>query len=147
MFRYPDVSETQITFSYAGDIWIVPIEGVTAFKLSSPNGEESYPKFSPDGSTIAFNGNYNGNPDIYIMPTTGGVPERITYHGGPDSMIEWHPDGKRLLFASSRESGRQRFRQLFLISQDGGPTEKLPMAFAEFGSFSPDGKSIAFTDK
>ncbi len=147
MFRYPDVSETQITFSYAGDIWIVPIEGGTAFKLSSPNGEESYPKFSPDGSKIAFNGNYNGNPDIYIMPTTGGVPERITYHGGPDSMIEWHPDGKRLLFASSRESGRQRFRQLFLISQDGGPTEKLPMAFAEFGSFSPDGKSIAFTDK
>lgn len=147
MFRYPDVSKNQITFSYAGDIWIVPIEGGTAFKLSSPSGEESYPKFSPDGSKIAFNGNYNGNSDVYVMPSSGGIPERITYHGGPDNVIDWHPAGEKILFSSSRESGRQRFRQLYLISQIGGQAEKLPMAFAEFGSFSPDGKSIAFTDK
>ena len=147
MFRYPDVSKNQITFAYAGDIWIVPIEGGTAFKLSSPNGEESYPKFSPDGSKIAFNGNYNGNSDIYVMPSTGGIPNRITYHNGPDNMVDWHPDGDRLLFSSFRESGRQRFRQLYLISEQGGLAEKLPMAYAEFGSISPDGKSIAFTDK
>ncbi len=147
MFRYPDVSENKITFSYAGDIWVVPINGGTAFKLTSPSGEEYYPKFSPDGSKIAFTGNYNGNSDIYVMPVKGGVPKRITYHGGTDMMMDWHPDGKQLLFASSRESGRQRFRQLYLISENGGQAEKLPMAYAESGSFSPDGKSIAFTDK
>ena len=147
MFRYPDVSEDKITFSYAGDIWIVPIEGGTAFKLTSPAGEELYPKFSPDGLKIAFTGNYNGNSDVYVMPVKGGVPQRITYHGGTDMILDWHPNGEQLLFASSRESGRQRFRQLFLISEKGGQAIKLPMAFAEAGSFSPDGKSIAFTDK
>ena len=60
LFRYPDVSKTQIVFSYANDLWIVPKEGGTAVKMSSPPGLETYPKFSPDGSRIAFTGNYDG---------------------------------------------------------------------------------------
>jgi tricorn protease len=54
MFRYPDVSSKYITFTFAGDIWIVAKEGGLAYKLSSPKGEEQYAKFSPDGSRIAF---------------------------------------------------------------------------------------------
>src|SRR3954452_17593802 len=81
LLSYPDVSKTQIVFSYANDIWIVPKEGGTAIKLSSPPGMESYAKFSPDGSKIAFSGNYDGNIDAYEMPVTGGVPVRLTEHG------------------------------------------------------------------
>src|SRR5437763_12306901 len=104
LLRYPDVSKTQIVFSYANDIWIVPKEGGTAIKLSSPPGMESYPKFSPDGSKIAFSGNYDGNVDAYIMPAGGGVPVRLTEHGLPDRVVDWTPDGKHIYFASSRES-------------------------------------------
>ena len=64
MFRYPDISETQICFVYAGDIWVVAKQGGTAHRLSSPPGEESFPRFSPDGSSIAFSGNYDGNTEI-----------------------------------------------------------------------------------
>ena len=65
MFRQPDVSESQITFVYAGDrSWVVPKTGGTASRLSSPPGEESFPRFSPDGSSIAFSGNYDGNLDV-----------------------------------------------------------------------------------
>ena len=81
LFRYPDVSATQIVFSYANDLWIMPKEGGTALKLSSPPGVESYPKFSPDGRSIAFSGNYDGNGDVYVIPSTGGVPLRLTEHG------------------------------------------------------------------
>src|SRR5215831_7942849 len=84
LFRYPDVSKTQIVFTYANDIWIMPKEGGTAYKLSSPPGVESYPKFSPDGKSIAFTGNYDGNGDVYVIPTTGGVPVRLTEHGYTD---------------------------------------------------------------
>ncbi|MTI30082.1 S41 family peptidase, partial [Xanthovirga aplysinae] len=147
MFRYPDVSKSHIAFSYAGDIWIVPKEGGVAQRLSSPSGEEVFPKFSPEGSEIAFTGNYNGNSDIYLMPALGGVPKRITFHGGNDRLLGWNPSGDQLLFASTRESGRQRFNQFYVISKDGGLAEKLPMPYAELGSFSPDGKSIAYTDK
>ena len=76
LFRYPDVSATQIVFSYANDIWIIPKDGGTALKLSSPPGVESYPKFSPDGKSIAFTGNYDGNSDVYVIAANGGVPLR-----------------------------------------------------------------------
>ncbi len=147
LFQYPDVSETHITFAYAGDIWVVPKTGGTALKLSSPDGEEIYPKFSPDGSSIAFSGNYGGNTDVYVIPSMGGLPKRLTFHGMTDRVVDWHPDGDRVLFASARESGRQRYNQFYLISDEGGMAEKLPLPHAEYGTFSEDGNKIAYTDK
>ncbi|MEX2594355.1 MAG: hypothetical protein WD426_16410 [Anditalea sp.] len=73
--QYPDVSETHITFSYGGDIWVVPKGGGVASKLTSAKGEEVFPRFSPDGSRIAFSGNYSGNVDVYVMPSQGGMPK------------------------------------------------------------------------
>src|SRR5512140_1513551 len=90
MLRYPDVSANQIAFVYAGDIWVAPKVGGAAMRLSSPKGEESFPRFSPDGSQLAFSGNYDGNLDIYVVPASGGLPKRLTYHGDPDRMLEWY---------------------------------------------------------
>jgi tricorn protease len=147
MLRQPDVSATHITFVYAGDIWVVPKSGGIAQRLSSPRGEESFPRFSPDGSTIAFSGNYDGNIDIYTVPTLGGEPERITHHPMGDRMVDWYPNGASILFASSMESGRQRFSQLYRVPRDGGLPEKLPVPYGEFGAISPDGKWLAYMPK
>src|SRR5665213_4217932 len=98
LYRYPDVSKTQIVFTYANDLWVIPKQGGEAIKLSSPAGVESFPKFSPDGKSIAFTGNYDGNKDVYVIPTNGGVPVRLTSHGYPDRAVGWQPDGKRILF-------------------------------------------------
>jgi tricorn protease len=143
LFRFPDVSQTQIVFTYSNDLWVAPKEGGTAVKLSSPAGVEVYPKFSPDGKSIAFTANYDGNSDVYVIPTAGGVPLRLTSHGYPDRVIDWTNDGKRVLFASSRESGKARFNQFYTVPAGGGADEKLPLAYAEYGSYSPDGKQIA----
>jgi tricorn protease len=145
LFRYPDVSQSQIVFTYANDIWIMPKEGGNAVRLSSPPGEEAFPKFSPDGKDIAFTGNYDGNPDVYVLPATGGVPLRLTQHGYPDRTVDWTPDGKQVVFASTRESGKSRFNQFYTIPAAGGPYNKLPLAYAEFGSYSPDGQRMAVT--
>jgi len=147
LLQQPDVSKTHITFSYGGDIWIADKDGGLATKLSSAKGVESFPRFSPDGSMIAFSGNYDGNTDIYALPTMGGVPTRVTHHGMPDQLLDWYPDGKSLLYASKMESGKQRFSQFYKISAEGGLPEKLPMAYGEFGSLSPDGSQIAFVDR
>src|SRR5581483_11452892 len=144
MLRYPDVSATQIAFVYAGDIWVAPGNGGEAMRLSSPKGEETFPRFSPDGSQIAFSGNYDGNTDIYVVPSAGGLPKRLTYHGDPDRMLEWYPDGKSILFATSRTSEKDRFNQLYKISATGGLPEKLPVPYGEFGAISGDGKTLAY---
>lgn len=145
MLQYPDVSKTHISFTYAGDIWVVPKTGGTAYRLTTAKGVEGFAKFSPDGSQLAFSGNYDGNTDVYLIPILGGLPKRITHHGMSDRVVDWFPDGKNLIFASSRESGKQRFNQFFKVSKDGGLAEKLPLPYAEFGSVSPDGRKIAFT--
>src|SRR3954466_7735650 len=80
MFRQPAVSADKIAFVYAGDIWLVPKGGGDATRLSSPPGEESFPRFSPDGSTLAYSAEYDGNVDVYVVPTAGGTPVRLTHH-------------------------------------------------------------------
>src|SRR5512136_2146939 len=87
LMRQPAVSATQIAFVYAGDIWVVPKAGGLAQRLSTPKGEESFPRFSPDGTLIAFTGNYDGNEDLYVMPTGGGLPNRLTHHPMTDRMV------------------------------------------------------------
>ena len=134
LFQQPDVSDTHIAFSYGGDIWIVPKTGGMASKLSSAKGNESFPHFSPDGTQLAFSGNYDGNTDIYVIPTFGGVPTRVTHHGMNDRLLDWYPDGKHLLYASSMESGKQRFSQFYKISSQGSLPQKLPTAYGEFAS-------------
>ncbi len=145
LFRYPDVSATQVVFTYANDIWVIPKAGGLATKLSSPAGVELFPKFSPDGKSIAYTANYDGNRDVYTLPLTGGIPLRVTQHSYMDRLVDWTNDGKKLLFCSNRESGKNRFTQFFTISANGGAAEKLPLAYADFGSYSPDGKQMALT--
>ncbi|HVN32561.1 MAG TPA: PDZ domain-containing protein [Thermoanaerobaculaceae bacterium] len=142
--RQPAVSATQIAFVYAGDVWIAPKAGGVAERLSTPPGEESFPRFSPDGSLIAFTGSYDGNEDIYVMPAGGGVPKRVTHHPSTDRMLNWYPDAKAILYASPMASGSQRFNQLYKLSVEGGLPERLPVPYGEFAEISPDGKTLAF---
>ncbi len=145
LMRMPAVSEKQIAFVYAGDIWVAPKEGGTAFRLSSPAGEEMFPRFSPDGRELAFTANYDGAESIYVMPVTGGEPRRVTYHGAGDRMVCWWPDGKSIVFGSRRESFSDRVGQFFKVNAQGGMPARLPIPYGEFGAVSPDGKTFAYT--
>jgi tricorn protease len=145
LLRYPDISATQITFVYGGDIWVVARAGGIAQRLSSPRGEEQFPRFSPDGARIAYTANYAGNNDIYVVPASGGEPQRVTHHPATDRVIDWYPDGKSLLFASSMTSEKDRFNKLFKTSANGGLPVQLPMPYGEFGAISADGGRIAYT--
>jgi Tol biopolymer transport system component/C-terminal processing protease CtpA/Prc len=145
MLRWPDVSPTHICFVYANDVWIVPRGGGAAVPLSSPAGQEQFPRFSPDGKTIAFNANYDGNREIYTMPTTGGVPSRVTHHPAGETVCDWTPDGSGIVFLSNGLAGLARQSQLFQVSAKGGLPEQLPVPYAGFGSISPDGTWLAYT--
>jgi tricorn protease len=144
MFRYPDVSATQIAFVYAGDIWLVPKTGGAAQRLTTPPGEEAFPRFSPDGSMLAFSANYDGNTDVYTLPVAGGTPARITHHPMADRLVDWYPDGRSLLLATSMNSGRQRYSQFFRVNAIGGLPQPLPVPYGEFAALSPDAGQIVY---
>ena len=144
LFRQPDVSATHIAFVHAGDIWVVPKSGGAAQRLSSPRGEESFPRFSPDGTRLAYSANYDGNQDVYVVGVNGGEPVRVTHHPMPDRIVDWYPDGRNLLIATAMEAGRQRYNQFFKVPAVGGLPERLPVPYGEFGAISPDGRTLAY---
>jgi tricorn protease len=140
----PTLSRTHIAFVYAGDLWTVPRGGGDAIRLTTGVGTETRPYFSPDGSTLAFSAEYDGNLDVYTIPAAGGVPRRVTHHPGADLVTGWTPDGTKVLFASSRISENARFSRLFTIAVNGVFPEPLPLPMGNEGAFSPDGSRVAY---
>jgi len=141
-YRQPDIYGDTIVFSAEGDIWSVPVAGGTATRLTTHDGEESWPYFSPDGSQIAFRASYEGGPDVYVIPSTGGVPKRITWDPlGGSRPVGWSEDS-RVMVRSFRSSGLPDIR-LSLVSVDSGDTEDVPLSQAAEGSFD-DGGTLFF---
>jgi tricorn protease len=143
LLQRPAMNQNQIVFAYAGDLWSVARAGGVAARLTGGAGAESTPVFSPDGKTVAFSGEYDGNVDVFTVPVTGGVPKRITYHPDADRVVGWTPDGQRLLFRSGRDA-YSRFTRLYTVSSEGGLPEALPLPMAFTGSYSPDAKRMAY---
>ena len=143
LMRFPDVHGDTVAFVYGNDIWKAPATGGVAVRLTIHDGNESFPRFSPDGSLIAFTGQYDGNTDVYVMNTDGGGITRVTWHPGGDIVLGWHPTKNKILFSSTRGT-TGRVGRLYLISPDGTGVEELIMHWAAAGSFAPDGSQIAF---
>src|SRR5437899_5113679 len=100
MLTDPAVSNDHIAFAYANDLWVANLDGTNVRRLTSHPGIESGPRFSPDGSMIAFTGRYEGNTDVYVVPMAGGVPTRLTWHPLPDIVLGFTPDGRSILYSS-----------------------------------------------
>ncbi len=140
LFSRLTVNQTHIAFSYAGDIWVVGRSGGEARRLTTSPAEENFPVFSPDGSQLAFSRQVGGNWDVYVMPAAGGEARRLTYDPHPDLVHGWTPDGQSILF----DSNVNLVPQLYTIKLDAVQPSLLPLPKAIVGSFSPDGKRIAY---
>ena len=144
LLAQPAINGSRIAFAYAGDLWTANVGGSDVRRLTTADGDEQNPSFSPDGSLIAFTANYDGNMDVYVVPSGGGVPTRLTWHPGVDVAQGFTPDGKQVLFTSGRSSYTTRYTQLFTVPVGGGAVTKLPIPNAASASWSPDGKRIAY---
>jgi tricorn protease len=144
IYQRPALSKDLIAFGYAGDLWTVPRAGGRATRMTKGVGIETAPVFSPDGSTIAFTGDYDGNTDVFTMPATGGIPVRVTFHPAGSVAVGWTADGKQVLVRSTRASATARYSQLFTIPAQGGIATQLPLPMAFQGQYSPDGGRIAY---
>ncbi|OGU56167.1 MAG: peptidase S41 [Ignavibacteria bacterium RBG_13_36_8] len=144
--RYPAINNdgTKIAFSFQGDIWTMDLNGGQPVRLTVHEAHESFPKFSPDGKTIAFSSDRFGNNDIYVMPANGGIPKRLTYLSVNDNIGGWTNNGK-ILFETFRTYNQIEWEsEIYQVSSDGGTPERLFDAFGSMPSASPDGRFIAY---
>ncbi|QJW99925.1 S41 family peptidase [Frigoriglobus tundricola] len=156
LLRFPAIHGDQIAFTYAGDLYTVTATGGTARRLTSHPGFEMFPRFSPDGKSIAFTAQYDGNTEVFVVPAAGGEPRRLTYTAtlgrdevsdrmGPNNIVMgWTPDGKGVLFRSRMRSFNDFIGQLYTVSVEGGLPEELPLPRGGFASYSPDGKRLVY---
>ncbi|HPW18500.1 MAG TPA: PDZ domain-containing protein [Candidatus Aminicenantes bacterium] len=157
VLRFPTVSNDAVVFTCAGDLYTVPLAGGVARKLTAfSEGYEAFPRFSPDGASIAFTGEYDGNREVYLIPAGGGAPKRLTYtpslarddisdRMGPNNLVMgWAPDGRSVVFRSRMAEWNDFNGQLYLVSKDGGAPDRLPLPRGGFCSFSPDGSKLAY---
>ena len=156
LLRFPAIHEDQIVFTYAGDLYTVGVEGGVARRLTSDEGFEMFARFAPDGKSIAFTGQYDGNTEVYLMPAAGGVPRRITFtptlgrddvsdRMGPNNIVmAWTPDGANVVFRSRMRSFNSFNGRLYAVPVSGALPEELPLPRAGFCSYSPDGGKLAY---
>ena len=154
LMRFPATNGQEIVFSYAGDLYKVAMAGGEAHRLTSHVGYEMFPRFSPDGRTIAFTGQYDGNTEVYVMPATGGEPLRVTYTAtnsrddlgdrmGPNNIVMgWTTDGQRIIYRNRIGSGFEG--RLLTVDKEGGLSAPIPLPEGGFCSYSPDGKRLAY---
>ena len=155
LLRFPDIHGDRVVFSYGGDLWLASTGGGLATRLTAHPGLELFPRFSPDGSRIAFTGQYDGDEQVYVMPASGGVPRQLTYYpargplaprwGYDNQVYDWSPDGQAVLFRSLRYSTDLSDSRLFLASVDGGLPVPLPMPESGAGDLSPDGTRVVYS--
>jgi tricorn protease len=154
LLRFPTTNGTEIVFTYAGDLYRVSANGGEAERLTSDVGYEMFARFSPDGKTIAFTGQYDGNTEIYTIPSKGGEPLRLTYTAtnsrddlgdrmGPNNItLCWTVDGSGIVYRNRKGDGFTG--NLYIVGKEGGLSEIIPLPEGGFCSYSPDGKQLAY---
>lgn len=143
LLRFPDVHGDAVVFTYASDLWTVDLKGGQARRITSHPGNEQNARFSPDGTWIAFTAGYDGNPDVYVVPTEGGEPRRLTFDPEADIVMDWTPDGRVAYMTSNAAWGGFTQRLRFIDPRGGVPQDSPVLEIAQ-GSFSPDGKVLAY---
>ncbi|MFW6171005.1 MAG: S41 family peptidase, partial [Planctomycetota bacterium] len=156
LLRFPDIHGEQVVFCHGGDLWRAPASGGVATRVTAHSGQELFPKFSPDGETIAFTGQYDGDEQVYVLPSEGGTPRQLTFYpargplaprwGCDNQVYGWSPDGNTVLFRSLRDAnGGNTLTALYTVGLDGGLPNKLVMPTAGAGDFSPNAKKIVYS--
>ncbi|MCM8568863.1 PDZ domain-containing protein [Gramella jeungdoensis] len=141
----PAISDSKIAFIYAEDLWVANRDGSNPKRLTVDEGIERDPVFSPDGKTIAFSAEYDGNTDVFVVPTEGGIPKRLTWHPYPDIVRDFTPDGKKVLFLSQRDVFTNRYAKLYNVDIEKGNVEPLKIPHANWADYNSDGSFIAYT--
>ncbi|MGO1467801.1 MAG: S41 family peptidase [Microbacterium gubbeenense] len=142
--RYPHIHDDLVTFVAADDLWLAPVGGGRAWRLTSDHAPARQPRFSPDGEHIAFVSHRDGHPEVMLAVVATGEVRRLTYWGSPMlHNLGWTADG-RVLAASSAGEAESRHTVTKAIALDG-TSERLEIGMAWGAAIRSDGRQALVT--
>ncbi|WP_086785144.1 S41 family peptidase [Streptomyces caniscabiei] len=125
-FRYPHLHGDLVAFTAEDDVWVAPLDGGRAWRVSADNVPVNHPRISPDGTTVAWTSTRDGAPEVHIAPVDGGSAKRLTYWGSWRTQVRgWTPDGQVLALSTHGEASLRR-SWARAVPLDGGPATTLP---------------------
>ncbi|MEV0557707.1 S41 family peptidase [Streptomyces sp. NPDC050597] len=124
--RYPHLHGELIAFTAEDDVWVAPLDGGRAWRVSADNVPVNHPRISPDGTTVAWTSTRDGAPEVHIAPVDGGSTKRLTYWGSWKTQVRgWTPEGEVLALSTQGQASLRR-SWARAVPLDGGPATTLP---------------------
>ena len=123
--RYPHVHGELLVFVAEDDVWLAPAEGGRAWRLSADAAPVSSPRFSPDGSRIAWTSWRDGNPEVYTADADGGDAARLTYWGDDRVAVAGWTSAGEVLAVSAAGQPEIQYSWAYAIPLEGTP-RRLP---------------------
>ncbi|MEU9991972.1 S41 family peptidase [Streptomyces sp. NPDC048045] len=135
--RFPHLQGDLVTFVAEDDVWLAPLDGGRAWRVSADNMPATLPRISPDGTALAWTSTRDGAPEVHLAPVAGGPAERLTHWGDRRTEVRgWTPDGQVLaLSAQGRPSTDRTWAHT--VPLDGGPATVLPYGPVGGVAFGP----------
>jgi tricorn protease len=154
LMRFPNASAGGIVFEAYGNLWTAPLTGGSATQLTHDPGENTMPRYSPDGRWIAYTSTRGGVANVFVIPSAGGEERQLTVFSQPgrsrgfrdNLVVTWTPDSRSVVFLSRRMSWNGWLERPYAVALDAGLPTPLPLDRAGLLTYSPDGRSVAFAN-
>ncbi|MEO0122424.1 MAG: S41 family peptidase [candidate division WOR-3 bacterium] len=136
-YRFPSINNDTIVFVSEDDLWIVPLKGGVAHRLTSNLGRIGNCSISPDGEYIAFTGREEGSNEVYCISIKGGIAKRLTFLGANTTVRGWTRDGDRIIFASDTGQWYPGFTYIYTVDKNKDIPKIVPVGPARTISYGP----------
>lgn len=140
--RYPHVQGDSIAFTAEDDVWLAPLDGGRAWRVSADNRPVTGPRISPDGTRVAWTSTRDGVPEVHVAPADGGPSQRLTYWGDEQTAVHgWTPGGEVLVISAQGQASHRR-TWARAVPVDGGPARTLPYGPVGSLAYGPGGRVL-----
>ncbi|WP_206507967.1 S41 family peptidase [Streptomyces chrestomyceticus] len=123
--RFPHLHGDLVTFAAEDDVWLAPLGGGRAWRLSADNRPVARPRISPEGTHVAWASTRNGAPEVLAASIEGGPAVQLTYWGSRVTVCGWTPDGDVVAISAHGQASWCR-RWGHAVPLDAGPSRRLP---------------------
>ncbi|GAA4040547.1 S41 family peptidase [Arthrobacter methylotrophus] len=137
-FRFPHVHGDLLTFVAEDDVWIAPLAGGRAWRISAQQLPARNPRFTADGKRLVWTTIVGAAPEVVTAEVDGGGYRQLSYFGHSTTRVKGFTSSGDVVVTTAFEKAEGRHTHAYALSLDGGPGVELPFGPVESLAFGPE---------